>query len=405
MRSGLDADRLVQLLAAATCLSWIGAGAILPLLPLYVKRHGGSDALVGAVVAAFFVGGTVCRYPAGRLSDRFGGRAVLVGGLVCYGLGSVGFLLPIDVGADVAMRALQGVGAGSAEVAALTMVAAAVAPERRGRAFGIIYGSQLGGLAVGPLAGSLVGLSAMAWVFTASAAAAALSCVPVILASPVAFAPEASPTRPEGRGTGISWIRAPGLVGVLVAGLAVGFLIGIYESCWSLLLHSKGATSAEIGISWTLYCIPFVATSLPAGKAADRMDRRWLVVASLFGASLFALAYPHIDTLWVLIGLGAAESLATTVGVPALQSLLSGLTPTDHLGRMQGIFFTAQTGVAALVALADGALFELGDWVPFTFSGVAVILLTATLPWCWRRVDGKVAPAVPGTLFGAQVTP
>ena|GEM_PF-5932758 len=35
--------RLVRALALTTLLLWLGASCILPLLPEYLRRHGGSD--------------------------------------------------------------------------------------------------------------------------------------------------------------------------------------------------------------------------------------------------------------------------------------------------------------------------------------------------------------------------
>lgn len=74
-------DRLVRALAGTTFLLWLGAGAILPLLPEYLRHGGASDAVVGLVMAAYFVAALVSQYPAGRLADRVGRRRVLLGGL------------------------------------------------------------------------------------------------------------------------------------------------------------------------------------------------------------------------------------------------------------------------------------------------------------------------------------
>jgi DHA1 family bicyclomycin/chloramphenicol resistance-like MFS transporter len=46
-----------------------------------------------------------------------GRRPVLIGGLVTYGVASISFLLPITATAAIALRSLQGVGAGAAMVA------------------------------------------------------------------------------------------------------------------------------------------------------------------------------------------------------------------------------------------------------------------------------------------------
>ena len=103
------------------------------MLPLYIRQRGGTDGLAGVVMAAFFVAGVVSQYPAGRLADRIGRRPVFLSGLVLYGLASLAFLAPLGPTWEVGLRALQGVGAGAAEVASLAMVAGAVDAGRRAR--------------------------------------------------------------------------------------------------------------------------------------------------------------------------------------------------------------------------------------------------------------------------------
>src|ERR1700721_2539913 len=83
--------RLVVSLLAMTFLLWIGASAIVPLLPTYLHGHGASTGLVGVVMASYFALSVVTQYPAGRVTDRVGAQAVIVAGLAIFVAGSVGF--------------------------------------------------------------------------------------------------------------------------------------------------------------------------------------------------------------------------------------------------------------------------------------------------------------------------
>src|ERR1700734_2356448 len=181
--------RLVLSLLAMTFLLWIGASAIVPLLPTYLHGHGASTGLVGVVMASYFALSVVTQYPAGRLTDRVGARPVIVGGLVIFVAGSVGFALQSGALPAIAYRSAQGIGAGAASVASAAMVAAYVAPERRGRAFALLYGSQSLALAVGPLAGGFVGASSMRVLFFGAAGLACAAATPVLLALPAESSP------------------------------------------------------------------------------------------------------------------------------------------------------------------------------------------------------------------------
>ena len=150
------------------------------MLPVYIRHLGGTDALAGVVMASFFAAGVLSQYPIGRLADRIGRRPVLIAGLVTYGVASFSFLLPITASMAIGLRALQGVGAGAATVAALAMISGSVAVERRGRAFASIYGGELAGMAIGPLVGSIVGVHYMWAMFLVSGLLSVGACLPAL---------------------------------------------------------------------------------------------------------------------------------------------------------------------------------------------------------------------------------
>ncbi len=422
---------LVRSLSIAVVLQWAGAGAILPLLPLYVKAHGGSDVVVGAVMAAYFATAFVFQYASGRLSDRLGRLPVLVGGLFVYAAGSLFFLVPAPAVLDVVFRGLQGAGAGAAMVAALAMLSHAVPLSCRGRATGRIYGAELGGLAIGPVLGSLAGVGAMHWFFVAAGVASIVAIGPVLVADRAArriaddavkrraavaaangLASSASrdgtatgTTRGTGghcrpTATGSPRIAERALWGALLASATIGLTTGVYESCWTLLMTRHGAATWEVGVSWTLFALPFVLMSRPAGWFADHFDRRWLGVASLCWMACFCAAYPFVPGVLPLMVLGIWESAGFALALPATQSLLGeGTAPEGH-GRAQGLFAASQTGSTALSAAAAGGLFGVAPWLPFDGAAACCALIVTLVALSWRRVPGRVRRDVP-----ARVTP
>jgi len=383
----------VRALALTTFLLWLGASAILPLLPEYLRHRGATDALVGVVMAAYFAAALACQYPAGRLADKVGRRPVLVGGLLIYAVGSFGFLAPVGPAADIVLRSLQGAGAGAAEVAALAMVAGNVALGLRGRAFASIYGAQLAAMAVGPLVGSLIGLSAMSVVFAIAGVIAVAACVPSMPGGIVARA-DATFTaidRPSHRG--LPRLNRS-LVGALCTAGALGLTIGVYESCWTLLLESHHAQDWQIGLSWTLFAVPFVAMARPGGWLADHADRRWLVVGSLASSVFFCCIYPFVTNLTLLLVLGGLEAVGLAVALPSAQSLLTQGSAEGELGRVQGLFSSSETAAIAVAAGVAGVLFGLAHWAPFVAAAAGAGALALSLPFIWWPVTGKVRHVV-----------
>ena len=100
------------------------------------------------------------------LGERYGRRRLFVIGLGLFTAGSAAAALAPGIGALVAARAIQGVGAAIVIPLTLTLLSAAVTPERRGLALGA-WGA-VGGLAIaiGPLVGgAVVEGASWQWIF------------------------------------------------------------------------------------------------------------------------------------------------------------------------------------------------------------------------------------------------
>lgn len=403
--------RLVRTLTATVFLQWLGATAIVPMLPVYIRHLGGTDGQAGIVMASFFAAGVLFQYPTGRLADRIGRRPVLVGGLLLYGAASLAFLAHVGPWSAVLFRSLQGAGAGAATVAALAMISGSVALERRGRAFAAVYGGELAGMAVGPLIGSIAGVRYLWVMFITSAVLCVAACIPAMRIDDRHSAPAASTRLATGTTgttgteptTGAGGERAAGLrrlhvtrptAGALLAGGLDGLVIGVYDICWTLLMVSRGATGWQIGLSWTLFALPFVVAARPAGWLADHMDRRALVVAGFGTSALFCAAYPFVPSVTVLIAAGAVEAVGFAAAMPALQSLLTEGADPSEVGRVQGLFATGQTSCTAIAAAGAGAAFAVARWLPFvSVAAVSAVGLVAVAV-IWRGVRGRVPPSV-----------
>jgi DHA1 family multidrug resistance protein-like MFS transporter len=385
--------RLIGTLTLTVFLQWMGATAIVPMLPVYIRHLGGSDALAGVVMASFFAAGVLSQYPVGRLADRIGRRPVLVAGLVTYGVASFSFLLPITASAAIGLRALQGVGAGAATVAALAMISGSVAVERRGRAFASIYSGELAGMAVGPLVGSVVGVHYLWAMFLASGLLSIGACVPALAlheSNDVAVA-LAARTRADGTLRPVLRVRVNrSMTGALICGAALGLTSGVYDICWTLLLLARGASGLEIGISWTLFAVPFVLAAKPSGWLADHMDRRVLVLAGIGASTVLCASYPFIHSVPALVLLGATEALGFAAAMPAVQSLLTQGSSPSEVGRIQGLFATSQTACTAVSAAAAGAAFALASWLPVVAVAALCTRGVAVAAAVWRTVPGRV---------------
>jgi len=381
---------VVAALSISAFAEWGGASAVLPLLPVYLRHQGSSVTLVGLTMAAFFIAALFVQYPLGRLSDRIGRRQIQVAGLALFTGASLLFAFSASPGLALLFRALQGAGAGSVDVANAATIGEVVPASHRGRAFGTFYGARTVAMAVGPFFGGLIGISGMRWLFVASAACAAAAIAPILLLIPK---PSLRAAAPRSART-VLW-RNRSMLGVIVAFVAAGLIIGVYEVCWSLLLSFRGATSWQIGLSWTLFALPFGIVSFPAGWLVDHFDRRYLIALAMVGAAGFAALYPFVHSVAWLLGLGAAEAVLVAIGMPAEAAQLAHSVPSHDLGRAQGAAATAQTAATGAAALVSGTLFGIHPWLPFAGASAVIIVCSASLAHFWRGVPGRNRPMEP----------
>ena len=388
-RARTTSDRTVAAVSAAVFVQFAGATAMLPLLPLFLRRQHTTVALVGVVMASYFAAGVLTQYAAGHLADRIGHRIVMIGGLAVYAVASLGFLMSVGAGGYVALRGLQGLGAGALQLGGLALIGLVVPLEQRGRAFSRVFAAQLSGMAIGPLFGAIAGVDHMAWLFVLGSVFAIAAMVPILRGTP---APSIAP-RHE---TPVKLTVSRGFIGVVLVGVIGGVCTGVYEACWSLMMLARGAAAWQIGLSWTMFALSFAAFSPIAGRLIDRLDRRRLAVQAAALSGVFIAIYPMLPKPWLLIALGTVEAIGVAATIPAAQSLLSQLVHPDALGRAQGIFTTAESAMIAVGAAVSGYLFTIYHWLPFVSAAVLAIALTALLPRLWRDVEGRAPVAAAG---------
>ncbi|GAA2608071.1 MFS transporter [Actinomadura fulvescens] len=100
------------------------------------------------------------------IGDRFGRKRVFLGGLVLFTAASAAAAMSTSAGELVAARAAQGLGAAVLTPLTLTLLSAAVSPERRALALGA-WGAVGGlGIAIGPVVGgAVVAGASWQWIF------------------------------------------------------------------------------------------------------------------------------------------------------------------------------------------------------------------------------------------------
>ena len=363
-------------------IQWMGATMGLPLLSLFLEHRGGSPHVIGLIVAAFFIAGVVTQYFLGHLADKFGRRPILVTSLIVYGLASMTYALPLSAPWFTLTRALQGASAGALEVASMSAVASLFPENQRGSAVSHILAAQLVGTAVGPLVGVVASVNNLGWVFFATGVISLVASGVAVRTNLGDAGFDPTPLPP------LRWNRP--FVGALVAAAATGLAVGVYETCWSLLMHAHHATQLQIRLSWTMFCLPWVVLARVGGWIADHLNRRLSALLGLLNVAAFLATYPHIHNNVVMLFVGSAESLGAALCSPSIASLLSQGAHDRELSRRQGLYATSTTASMALSAIASGFLFTVDTALPFTLVALATASLALTTLYFWRGVPGRI---------------
>lgn len=149
----LGAPGLIVMLVLANTIIPFSTDMYTPALPSLPEYFGTSEALANLTIVLFFAAMTLSVLGFGPVSDRFGRKPVMVGGLGAYAVGSLCCAFSWSIESLIAFRVVQAAGAGAATAVSIALVKDCFAEHRREQMFALI---QVLGV-VGPVAAPLVG--------------------------------------------------------------------------------------------------------------------------------------------------------------------------------------------------------------------------------------------------------
>jgi MFS family permease len=369
---------------AATLLTLMAVGAVLPVLPHYVKGplDYGSVA-VGFAVGAFAFTALASRPVAGRLADARGRRPVVAAGAFLAAVAGGLYFVPAGLPGLIVARLVLGVGEGSVFTAGAAWVVDLAPPGRRGRVIGLYGLGVWGGLSLGPLIGSALfdaGHFDAVWAFCAVS--------PAIGALVALRIPESG--RRAAR-TGHRQLIAREAVrpGIALALATVGY--AAMASFIVLDLNSKhighGATA------FAAFATTVVVTRLVGGDLPDRVGpvrcAAGAAAVSAVGLTLIALADSLAVALAGAVGMGVAFALI----YPSLSLVVVNGVPDDRRGAALGTFTAFFDIGFAVGGPLTGLAASLGGYSAAFWLGAAFAVATIVMAASLRRVAAAPAPA------------
>lgn len=140
-------------------------------------------------------------------------------------------------------------------------------------------------------------------------------------------------------------------------------------------IYNRTESNMALGLVGLAQFLPVVLLWLPAGYAADRLPRKWIVMAAMAivaasSLALTAISLHHLDYRWIYLAL-ATVGVARAFQQPAKASLLPQLVPVEQ-------FASAVTWNTSAFHLATVIGPGLAGWlIARTLSPVTVYLIDA----------------------------
>jgi DHA1 family bicyclomycin/chloramphenicol resistance-like MFS transporter len=367
--------RVEFLLTAVVGLGALSIDMFLPSLPAIAGAFAAPPATVQLTVTLFLMAFAAAQLVYGPLSDRYGRRWVLVGGLGLYAVAGLACALAPGIGVLIAARLLQALGGGAGPVVARAVVRDLYDRERAARVFSYMSMAQSLNPMLAPIAGGYLheafGWRAIFWVLAALGALFVALMVVGVPETNVRRDPTALQPGQMGRNLAVLLGDRSYLGYVLVNALMFGGQFAFISGSSFVLIGVLGVSPSAFGLCFGTVALGIMTGTFLSGRFGGRigLDRTILVGTTLGAAAglvLAALAWSGILTVAAVV----APMYVFAVGL--------GLTLPNGMAGAIGPF-PRTAGLAAAVAgflqLTGSALYSMA--VGHFFDGTARPMATA----------------------------
>lgn len=386
-------------LFVATSFNVLGIGAVIPVLPLFVKGPiGGGDVAVGLVIGAFSVTGILMRPIAGRIADKRGRKLVHISGIAIAALGAALVFVPAGVSGLIISRLLVGTGEGWVYTAGITWIVDLAPAEGRARVVGLFGLSVWGGITIGAVLGSLI-LSAAGyeavWAFAVVTSVVALiiaSLIPTAQATEQSAseelaeaelvggdleakpAPSAAVIASRNQRGLLRWVPSSALwPGTALAMVALAY--GSFMSFVVLLLDFEGIGNGAA--VFTAFTAAFVVTRLLLSSIPDRIGSRPTVLIAGLVQAIGMLVVALAGSLPIVLAGAILSGAGMSLVFPALAVIVIENTDDSRRATALGAFlafFDIGVGIGAPFA---GIIASLGSGNNYAAAFIAAAAISA----------------------------
>ncbi|MGM9922272.1 MAG: multidrug efflux MFS transporter NorA [Bhargavaea sp.] len=366
-------------------IAFMGIGLVIPVLPALINELGLSGSAAANLVAAFALTQLIVSPIAGKWTDKYGRKRMIVIGLILFSLSELLFGLAQSITMLFVSRLLGGVSAAFIMPAVTAFIADITTIEERPKALGYMSAAISTGFIVGPgFGGFLAEIGTRVPFFAAFGLAfiAALFSM-IALREPVRQKTEAEEMVPGT--TGIRKIFAPIFFIAFIIIFILSFGLAAFESLFALYTdHKYGFTPKDIAIMVTGGGIVGAVAQV---FLFDRLNKwlgeirliRWCLIVSAVLVYCVTLVSSYFMILLVTMTVFVGFDLVR----PAVTTYLSKVAGNEQgfAGGMNSMFTSLGNVFGPVIG---GILFDIRLDYPFYFA-TATLAAGVILSYFWKK--------------------
>ena len=356
---------LTVLLGVLIGLTALGMDMFLPAVPAIAGAFGAEPGSAQLAVTTYLVGLAIGQFAWGPLSDRFGRKPVLLGGLGLFVASSLACSMAASLQEVVLLRFAQGIGMSSGPVIARSVVRDLYAREQAAHLLGkmmVVFGFvPVAGPLVGAQMLSWTGWNGVFWLYAAIALALLFTTALGFRETAPAERPPVSPARIAASYALLLGDRrfiAP-LVTMLCAQMGI---IAFVSNSPLVMVQALGLTPTAFSVLFATVMLGqmgggYFGARLVMRLGIERLVRIGAALALAGGALLAALAYGGVAHWSAIVVPMLAYILGCAFIVP--NATATALSPFPRIaGAASSLLGAFPFGLGALISAALGAAFD-----------------------------------------------
>jgi len=383
--------RILSVLCLSILAAFLGAGVLVPILPLYAKGLGASGTVFGVIFSSFALTLAISNPLVGKISDRIGYKPMIALGLGIHIPVALLYVIATKPYHLIIIRLAEGPLAAMVVTVAMAYVGSIAPKDKEGSYMGIFGTALFLGLGLGPLMGGyLTDAYNIRTPFYAMAALLAVSFILVLLLLPRRKGSPASYKKNDSEAAKRpikEALRSDLMKGMLLFSLIIAIGQSGLMVFLPLMAQGKQMTTTQIGILSAVIVLMAGGLQIPFGYFANRYNKVFLLIAGVLIISVILAYIPLCSSFYFFLALSVMGGVGSAMANPAATAMLVRESKTlgIGLGFALGLYnFAFGLGMIAGPFLS-GLIMDIFSLDKVFYANSAIFVLASTVIYQYTK--------------------